>query len=324
MTSFDLDNSLERIVCDRLREYLGSNLSHDTVLELIGRDFPCLDEDLVAKCEHETYMHYHMRSATEHLLTVKGTALAHSSFQDPFNALLSTDFHLREGEDVCLAVRLENTHYGIGEQQGSYSIWLDDMKVNSLSCILRADERRRVCYVPLKVLSSGVMGDAFRKRLTVKLQDENIGGRCHTMEFDVFCGNAGAAEVFDLFCHNIYANDRKSADTTFSIWETDRLSTQVIGGYDEDRYGKMGVVELIVRISRVDGADPREVLIRKLYLFPQFDCESHIDCHKELFTCSKSDLRGDVPFFVPMIGRYRFDYTIWDEVLWSKEITFTA
>lgn len=324
MTPFDLDNSLERIVYNRLQEYLGSNLSHDTVLELIGRDFPCLYEDLVAKCEHQTYMHYHMRSATEHLLTVKGIALAHSDFQDPFNALLATDFHLKEGEDVYLAVRLENTHYGLGEQQGSYSIWLDDVKVNTLSCILRADERRRVCYVPLKVLSSGAMCNESRKRLTVRLQDENIAGRCHKLDFDVFYGNVGAAEVFDLYCHNIYANDRRSADTTFSIWETDRLSTQVIGGYDDDKYGRMGVVELMVRISRVDDADPGVVLIRKLNLFPQFDCESHIDCHKELFTCNECEKRGDVPFFVPMIGRYRFDYTIWNEILWSKEITFTA
>ncbi len=324
MTSFDLDNSLERIVCNRLQEYLRSNLPHDKVLELIGRDFPCLDEVLVAKCEHEVYMHYHMCGTNRHLLTVKGVAFSHGDYRNPFNTLLATDFHLKGDEDVYLAVRVENTHYGIGEQMGSYSIWLNDKKVGSLSCILRSDERRRVCYVPLKVLSSGVMDGDLRKRLSVRLQDENIAGRYHDVELDVFSGEAGAADVFDLYCHNIYANDRKSADTTFSIWETDSLSTQVIAGYDEDKYGKMGAVELIVRVSRIDGADPREVLIRKLYLLPQFDCESHIDCYQELFTCSKSELRGDVPFFVPMIGRYRFDYTIWDEVLWSKEITFTA
>ena len=100
-TFFDLNNPFEKQVSERLEKYLALGLPHDMVLDMIGRDFPCMDAEVRDHCENTAYIHYHSGPDGNIVATFKHVALLHSKFIDePFYSHLGYKFHVRKGEDV--------------------------------------------------------------------------------------------------------------------------------------------------------------------------------------------------------------------------------
>ena len=53
-----MNNAFERKVEERLQEYLQKGEDHDRVLQMICRDFPCMDEKTRNHCADIVYRHY--------------------------------------------------------------------------------------------------------------------------------------------------------------------------------------------------------------------------------------------------------------------------
>ena len=84
-TLFNLNNPFEKRVGERLDEYLRRGLPHDMVLDMIGRDFPYMDEEVRSRCENTAYVHYHSGPDGNVAATFKRVALLHSRFiEEPF------------------------------------------------------------------------------------------------------------------------------------------------------------------------------------------------------------------------------------------------
>lgn len=80
--------SFQDKVLERLKRYMRSNVSHDHALELISRDFPYLDTNLMEVCDSSAFLHYYTAKSdcTDNMAAgVKKLALLHSrNLDEPF------------------------------------------------------------------------------------------------------------------------------------------------------------------------------------------------------------------------------------------------
>lgn len=323
-TFFNLDNPFERKVSERLDEYLERGLPHDMVLDMIGRDFPYMDEEVRSRCESTAYVHYHSGPDGNVAATFKRVALLHSRFIDePFYSHQGYDFHLRAGEDIVVAVQVENPLYKHDKADVHLTFHIDGVQVNEFRHTMTRKERRSVCYVPLNVLEHRLLPAETYASIKIDVVDANIKGMVHSMESDVYYGETDPSEVFELvdfkLCNEYDDTDREVLD----IRKTESLILCVSvkhGGH----YGHIEKLGGIVTISPSDSSDRRNTLVSSVMMM---DCPGMDGCiDASIALCNMGDgacdNTGSLPFFRPDPGKYTVNFFILDTLLCSREIEF--
>lgn len=323
-TFFNLDNPFERKVSERLDEYLERGLPHDMVLDMIGRDFPYMDEEVRSRCENTAYVHYHSGPDGNVAATFKRVALLHSRFIDePFYSHQGYDFHLRAGEDIVVAVQVENPLYKHDKADVHLTFHIDGVQVNEFRHTMSRKERRSVYYVPLNVLEHRLLPAETYASIKIDVVDANIKGMVHSMESDVYYGETDPSEVFELvdfkLCNEYDDTDREVLD----IRKTESLILCVSvkhGGH----YGHIEKLGGIVTISPSDSSDRRNTLVSSVMLMDCPGMDGCIDagialCNMRDGSC---DNTGSLPLFRPDLGKYTVNFFILDTLLCSREIEF--
>ena len=323
-TFFNLDNPFERKVSERLDEYLRRGLPHDMVLDMIGRDFPYMDEEVRSRCENTAYVHYHSGPDGNVAATFKRVALLHSRFIDePFYSHQGYDFHLRAGEDIVVAVQVENPLYKHDKADVHLTFHVDGVQVNEFRQTMSRKERRCVYYVPLNVLEHRLLPDETYASIKIDVVDANIKGMVHSMESDVYYGETDPSEVFELvdfkLCNEYDDTDREVLD----IRKTESLILCVSvkhGGH----YGHIEKLGGIVTISPSDSSDRRNTLVSSVMMM---DCPGMDGCiDAGIALCNIGDVpcdnTGSLPSFRPDPGKYTVNFFILDTLLCSREIEF--
>lgn len=323
-TFFNLDNPFERKVSERLDEYLERGLPHDMVLDMIGRDFPYMDEEVRSRCENTAYVHYHSGPDGNVAATFKRVALLHSRFIDePFYSHQGYDFHLRAGEDIVVAVQVENPLYKHDKADVHLTFHVDGVQVNEFRHTMSREERRSVYYVPLNVLEHRLLPAETYASIKIDVVDANIKGMVHSMESDVYYGETDPSEVFELvdfkLCNEYDDTDREVLD----IRKTESLILCVSvkhGGH----YGHIEKLGGIVTISPSDSSDRRNTLVSSVMMM---DCPGMDGCiDAGIALCNIGDVpcdnTGSLPSFRPDPGKYTVNFFILDTLLCSREIEF--
>lgn len=323
-TFFNLDNPFERKVSERLDEYLERGLPHDMVLDMIGRDFPYMDEEVRSRCENTAYVHYHSGPDGNVAATFKRVALLHSRFIDePFYSHQGYDFHLRAGEDIVVAVQVENPLYKHDKADVHLTFHIDGVQVNEFRQTMPRKERRSVYYVPLNVLEHRLLPAETYASIKIDVVDANIKGMVHSMESDVYYGETDPSEVFELvdfkLCNEYDDADREVLD----IRKTESLILCVSvkhGGH----YGHIEKLGGIVTISPSDSSDRRNTLVSSVMMM---DCPGMDGCiDAGIALCNIGDVpcdnTGSLPSFRPDPGKYTVNFFILDTLLCSREIEF--
>lgn len=321
---FDLNNLFEKQVSERLDEYLRRGLPHDMVLDMIGRDFPYMDEEVRSRCENTAYVHYHSGPDGNVAATFKRVALLHSRFIDePFYSHQGYDFHLRAGEDIVVAVQVENPLYKYDKADVHLTFHVDGVQVNEFRHTMSREERRSVYYVPLNVLEHRLLPAETYASIKIDVVDANIKGMVHSMESDVYYGEADPSEVFELvdfkLCNEYDDTDREVLD----IRKTESLILCVSvkhGGH----YGHIEKLGGIVTISPSDSSDRRNTLVSSVMMM---DCPGMDGCiDAGIALCNIGDVpcdnTGSLPSFRPDPGKYTVNFFILDTLLCSREIEF--
>ena len=321
---FDHSNPFEKQVSERLTKYLHQGLPHDTVLDMIGRDFPYIDEKVRENCENVAYLHYHSGEDGNIIATFKRVALLHSRFIDePFYSHQGYDFHLRAGEDIVVAVQVENPLYKHDKADVHLTFHIDGVQVNEFRHTMSRKERRSVYYVPLNVLEHRLLPAETYASIKIDVVDANIKGMVHSMESDVYYGETDPSEVFELvdfkLCNEYDDTDREVLD----IRKTESLILCVSvkhGGH----YGHIEKLGGSVTISPSDSSDRRNTLVSSVMLM---DCPGMDGCiDAGIALCNMGDVpcdnTGSLPFFRPDPGKYTVNFFILDTLLCSREIEF--
>ena len=77
---FNLDDSFEKSVYERLVSYIDDGEGHDIVLSLIYRDFPNMDSDLINKCAKFAYKKYFGgKDGDKTVATIKKVLVTHQN-----------------------------------------------------------------------------------------------------------------------------------------------------------------------------------------------------------------------------------------------------
>lgn len=323
-TLFNLNNPFEKRVGERLDEYLRRGLPHDMVLDMIGRDFPYMDEEVRSRCENTAYVHYHSGPDGNVAATFKRVALLHSRFIDePFYSHQGYDFHLRAGEDIVVAVQVENPLYKYDKADVHLTFHVDGAQVNEFRHTMSRKERRSVYYVPLNVLEHRLLPAETYASIKIDVVDANIKGMVHSMESDVYYGETDPSEVFELvdfkLCNEYDDTDREVLD----IRKTESLILCVSvkhGGH----YGHIEKLGGIVTISPSDSSDRRNTLVSSVMMM---DCPGMDGCiDAGIALCNIGDVpcdnTGSLPSFRPDPGKYTVNFFILDTLLCSREIEF--
>lgn len=323
-TLFNLNNPFEKRVGERLDEYLRRGLPHDMVLDMIGRDFPYMDEEVRSRCENTAYVHYHSGPDGNVAATFKRVALLHSRFIDePFYSHQGYDFHLRAGEDIVVAVQVENPLYKYDKADVHLTFHVDGVQVNEFRHTMSREERRSVYYVPLNVLEHRLLPAETYASIKIDVVDANIKGMVHSMESDVYYGETDPSEVFELvdfkLCNEYDDTDREVLD----IRKTESLILCVSvkhGGH----YGHIEKLGGIVTISPSDSSDRRNTLVSSVMMM---DCPGMDGCiDAGIALCNIGDVpcdnTGSLPSFRPDPGKYTVNFFILDTLLCSREIEF--
>lgn len=323
-TLFNLNNPFEKRVGERLDEYLRRGLPHDMVLDMIGRDFSYMDEEVRSRCENTAYVHYHSGPDGNVAATFKRVALLHSRFIDePFYSHQGYDFHLRAGEDIVVAVQVENPLYKYDKADVHLTFHVDGVQVNEFRHTMSREERRSVYYVPLNVLEHRLLPAETYASIKIDVVDANIKGMVHSMESDVYYGETDPSEVFELvdfkLCNEYDDTDREVLD----IRKTESLILCVSvkhGGH----YGHIEKLGGIVTISPSDSSDRRNTLVSSVMMM---DCPGMDGCiDAGIALCNIGDVpcdnTGSLPSFRPDPGKYTVNFFILDTLLCSREIEF--
>ena len=321
-TFFNLNNPFEKQVSERLDEYLKCGLPHDKVLNMIGRDFPYMDSEVSEHCEDKAFIHHYTGEDGNTAATFKRVALVHGRFIDePFYSHIGQKFHLKKGEDLFVAVQVENPLYLYDKANVHMTFHVDGRQVNDLKHVMAMEERRNVYYVPLNMLENKELSEESCTRIRIDVVDENIKGNVYSVESDVYYGETDPSEVFTLNSLSVCSSHLWGDEEVFYLKQTEALHLQVSVDYT-GHYGKIDDLEGIVTISPSDSADKRNVLVRKVCLSDTSDLEC-LDGNEVL--CSISGIFSNiesVPYFKPGPGKYTINFFVLDTLLCSREIEF--
>lgn len=320
---FDHSNPFEKQVSERLTKYLHQGLPHDTVLDMIGRDFPYIDEKVRENCENVAYLHYHSGEDGNIIATFKRVALLHSKFIDePFYSHKGFRFHIRKGEDIVVAVQVENPLYLYDKADVHLTFHIDDKQVNEFRHTMAIEERRNVYYIPLNILENRELPAEAYTSIKVDVVDENTKGKVYDIETDIYYGETDPSEVFELKQFNLCYEYEDTDRDVFDILSADSLSLNVTVKHN-GHYGHIVNLDGIVTISPSDSSDKRNTLICHVHLSDSPDTDDCIDSCSVL--CNITDLfgtTGTTPFFKPEPGKYTVNFFLLDALLCSREIEF--
>lgn len=321
-TFFNLNNPFEKQVSERLDEYLKQGLPHDKVLNMIGRDFPYMDNEVSDHCEDTAFIHHYTGEDGNTAATFKRVALLHGKFIDePFYSHIGQKFHLKKGEDLYVAVQVENPLYLYDKANVRLTFHVDGKQVHELKHVMAMEERRNVYYVPLNLLENKELSEESCTRIRVDVVDENIKGNVYSIEPDVYYGETDPSEVFTLQSRSVYSNYGCGDEEVFNLKQIETLHLQVSVHYT-GHYGPIGNIEGIVTISPSDSADKRNVLVRKVYMSEKSGLS---DLKGDEVLCNISGIFSNiesVPYFKPEPGKYTINFFVLDALLCSREIEF--
>lgn len=320
---FNLNNPFEKQVSERLDEYLKRGLPHDMVLDMIGRDFPYMDSEVSDHCENTAFLHHHTGEDGNIAATFKRVALLNGRFKDePFYSHLGYKFHLKKGDDLFVAVQVENPMYLYEKANVHLTFYVDGRKVNEFRHTMAMEERRNVYYVPLNMLENVELQEDMCSSVKVEVVDENIKGNIYGIEPDIYYGETDPSEVFTLHSISV-CNDYGCADEdVFNIRQIETLHLLVSVDYT-DHYGPIDDLEGIVTISPSDSDDRRNVLVRNVHLSDADGVVGRLDGNEILCNIVGQFSNTDsVPYFKPEPGKYTINFFILDTLLCSKEIEF--
>ena len=322
-TLFNLNNPFEKRVSERLDEYLKRGLPHDMVLDMIGRDFPCMDAEVRDHCEATAYLHYHSGQDGKIAGTFKRVALLHSKFKgEPFYSHMGYKFHLRKGEDLLVAVQVENPLYLYDKADVHLTFHIDGRQVNEFRHTMAIEERRNVYYVPLNILENVECPAETYAMVKIDVVDENIAGNIHSIETDIYFGETDPADVFELvdfkLCYGYEDRDKE----VFDLGKADSLYLSATVRHNR-HYGHIRNIDGIVTISPSDSSDRRDTLVSTVYLSDSSVMDGCIDsCGVLCNIAGMFSNEGNIPFFKPEPGRYTINFFLLDALLYSREIEF--
>ena len=320
---FDHSNPFEKQVSERLTKYLHQGLPHDTVLDMIGRDFPYIDEKVRKICENVAYLHYHSGEDGNIIATFKRVALLHSKFIDePFYSHKGFRFHIRKGEDIVVAVQVENPLYLYDKADVHLTFHIDDKQVNEFRHTMAIEERRNVYYIPLNILENRELPAEAYTSIKVDVVDENTKGKVYDIETDIYYSETDPSEVFELKQFNLCYEYEDTDRDVFDILSADSLNLNVTVKHN-GHYGHIVNLDGIVTISPSDSSDKRNTLICHVHLSDSPDTDDYINSCSVL--CNITDLfgtTGTTPFFKPEPGKYTVNFFLLDALLCSREIEF--
>lgn len=322
---FDLNNPFERKVSERLDKYLNQGLPHDMVLDMIGRDFPYMDSDVRDHCENTAFIHHYTGEDGNTAGTFKRVALLHSKFKDePFYSHLGYKFHLKKGEDLYVAVQVENPLYLYDKANIHLTFHVDGKQVNEFRHIVVPGERRNVYYVPLNILDNLELQEESRTSVKIEVVDENIKGNIYGIEPDIYYGDTDPAEVFTLRDISIYDDFTGAEGDVFDLGRLEALHMRISVNYT-DHYGPIGNIDGVVTISPSDSTDRRNTLVRNITLDDMSGLDGLLEGYNPICNISARLSNTDsIPLFKPEPGKYVVNFFLLDALLWSKEIEFVA
>lgn len=320
---FNLNDPFEKQVSERLDEYLHRGLPHDVVLDMIGRDFPCMDSELRDHCENTVFIHHYTGEDGNNAATFKRVALLHSKFKnDPFYSHLSHNFQLRKGDDLYAAVLVENPLYLYDKANVHLTFHIDGRKTNEFKHTMAMEERRNVYYVPLNILENAELPEDTFSPVRIDVVDENIKGNTYSIEPDILYAEIDPSEIFSIRNISMCSDYGCSDEDTFNLKRIQTLHLQVSVDYTGS-YGMIDDLEGIVTISPADSVDNRNVLICKTGLSKVPAGNNRLEGDDILCNFSgNSGDNGSVPYFKPEPGKYIVSFFLLNRPLWSKEIEF--
>lgn len=322
---FNLNNPFEKAVSERLDEYLHRGLPHDVALDMIGRDFPCMDSEVREHCENTAFIHHYTGEDGNAAATLKRVALLHGKFKDePFYSHLCHKFHLRKDDDLYAAVLVENPLYLYDKADVHLTFHIDGKKANEFKHTMAMEERRNVYYVPLNLLKHTELPENVCSPVRIDVVDENIKGNTCGLEPEIFYGEIDPSEVFSLHDISICNDHGRSDEDVFDLRQIRTLYLKVAVDHN-DGFGPVDDLEGIVTISPADSADKRNVLVRKIGLTEVLSVKMRLEGYETLCNISDSSSEyGSAPCFKPEPGKYTINFFLLDTLLWSKDIEFTA
>ena len=319
-----MDDKFQAKVSERLQHYMNCGLEHDTVLKMIGRDFPCMDNEALDCCVNAAYQRYYSDKAGKGgAAHIKEVRLAHSNHVDgPFFSHVGYKFHVADGEDLMVAVMLENPFYLSKKANVHLTVHVNGNQVNEFKHIMSKEERRKVYYIPLNIEQIASLKEDGIHGITVEIIDENIEGRHHTMYPTIFRGEKDAADAFALTEASVYDSFDYERRTEFNISEIETVQFRVLLDYNGG-YGYMTDLDGVVVLKSSDSKDRRFNLIRHIQISEEHVGSKTLIGQIELFnTLDIYQYNDSTPLYKVQPGKYTVEFYIWDTLLWSGEIEF--
>lgn len=319
---FDLSNPFERQVSERLYEYLKLGLEHDTVLEMIGRDFPYMNAEVRDHCENAAFLYYYTGCDGNTVVFVKDVKLVHSKHMErPLHSHLGDNFHIRKGDDIIAAVLVENPLYLYDKANVYLAFYINDRKVNEFRHTMDMMDRRNVYYVPLKILeNTDLAEDAFSK-IRIEVRDENVKGQQYDLEPGIFYSETDPSEVFSVESISIGRESEDRDMDAFDLNDIDHICIRASIKHP-DRFGRLNDIEGIAVITPADSSEPQKTFATRVNLNSYFE-DGCLYGFTTLFDISgqMSDIEF-IPQFRPEPGKYTISFSVLESLLWSKEIEF--
>ena len=323
MVNIEMNNAFERKVEERLQEYLQKGEDHDTVLEMICRDFPCMDEKTRNHCADIVYRHYFTNEEGKVTATLKHAELMNSSsVDDTLDSHIGCCFHLNKGDDLIAVVLMENPMYLHGEADIHLSFHIGDKKVNEFRHTMTSEERRSIYHIPLNVAADKTLADMTLTSMEVSIVDENVKGIVYDFMPDVYYGGPDPTEIFSVDKIELFENDEHEDEEMFDVCWTEYLTVGAKVRY-RNIFDRIDSIEAKVSLSPIDSTDERETLVNHLILFTSDDNEEILEGAQRIFyTDEEYSDNKYTPIYNPEPGTYVLRFYIWDTLLWSKEIEF--
>ena len=321
---FDQNDPLEKAVSERLEHYLHISYTHDDILNAIGCDFPYIDSELMERCEKAVYKHYHTTKDGKVPAVVKRIALLHSKDMDaPFYSHKAETFHIKDGEDLIMAVQVENPLYLYENADVNLHFSVDYGPLKEFTHTMSVGERRAIYYVPLNLLEKRSLREGAPEFMCFTVFNDNITGNNYDVHATIYYGDIDLSKVFSIDTLTLYLYDDKTDADVFNLKEDVLINLFARVKYNEDFYC-MPSLGALVKITPLDSSDKANTIVRSFEL-----STSAMENCKE-GTCVLCDLVGiastpeSIPRFKPAPGKYKLDFYLFDILLYSREIEFIA
>ena len=323
---FNLNDPEEKRIHDRLLTYFKSGKSYDAVINMVALDFPFMNGEVRDCCEHMIFEHFCTSAEGEVNAEVRKIYLFHgNNIDEPAPGVSGNQFLINPEQDIYLSLHVVNPHYTYGPAQSNFTIYLEDVQVNSFRCRMEADERLQTLNIPLNVFKSGVMGDADDKILKVTVQDNNRKDLKYTTDFHLYKGYEMPSDIFKVIWHNILNEEECIKDE--SIEKKDLKSLGLKMGLEcPERFKNLDGIEARFIILDVDKG--HEMLFSHKFWFYKDD-GGNLTVSKLMCHCTEDNIVDKpfsysyIPAFIPKAGHYSVAVSVWDDIVWANYLDIT-